>query len=152
MAEDYPYNVSSGQEYQVVLGIRNRLGSCSYYVVMVHFRNKTMPRADSFNRTPSGLRPLLNLTVFLEDEGMWVEFLSFRFDYSVNWTARRVSFERFTLNNVSVSLSGYTAGWDSEQDEFMGELVFELWLYDREAGRFQYHERFVNLRLNMTGS
>jgi len=152
VAEDYPYNISRNHEYNVFLGIGNRLGYCGYYLVEVKFRNLTQSAPDSFNRTPSSLPALFNITAFVEDEGVWERPLTFSFDYGFNETLSRVEFNSLTLNDVALDMGNCTAAWDSEKEGFFGDLVFELWIYNTTISGFQYHERFVNLRLNMTVS
>jgi hypothetical protein len=152
MAEDYPFNISRNQDYGVFLGIGNRLGYCAYYLVEVKFRNLTQSAADSFNRTPSSLPSLFNITAFVEDEGVWELPLTFSFDYDYNETVLMVEFNSLTLNDATLDIGNCTAVWDSEKNGFFGDLFFELWIYNGTVGGFQYHERFVNLRLNMTGS
>jgi hypothetical protein len=49
-------------------------------------------------------------------------------------------------------MTGYTINWDSEKMGFFGDLFFELWVYNGASHGFQYHGRFVSLRLNMTNS
>ena len=151
-AEDYPFNITRNHNYSVFLGIGNRLGYCAYYLVEVKFRNLTQSAADSFNRTPSGLPALFNITAFVEDEGVWEMPLTFSFDYNYNETVSRVEFNGLTLNGVALDMSDYTAAWDPDKMGFFGDLFFELWLYNDTVGGFEYHERFVSLRLNMTGS
>ena len=152
MAEDYPFNVSRNQDYGVFLGVGNRLGYCAYYLVEVKFRNLTQSAADSFDRTASSLPSLFNITVFVEDEGVWELPLTFSFDYDYNETVLMVEFSSLTLNDVALDMRSYTVAWNSTNNGFFGDLFFELWIYNDAVSGFQYHERFVNLRLNMTGS
>ena len=58
VAENYPYNITSGETYSVFLGVGNQLGSCAYYQVEVKFRNETQSAPDSFSRTASSLPSL----------------------------------------------------------------------------------------------
>jgi hypothetical protein len=152
-AEDYPFNVSSGQSYSVFLGIGNHLGYCAYYLVEVKFRNQTQPAPTSLgpieNRTASSLPSLFNITAFVADEGTWELPLTFSFDY-YNETLTLLKFYNMTLNGVKFDMSNYTVAWDSKSNGFFGNLFFELWICNRATGRFQYHERFVSLWLNMT--
>ena len=152
VAEHYPFNISRDDEYSAFLGIGNRLGYCGYYLVEVKFCNLTQSAPDSFNRTPSSLPALFNITAFVEDEGIWERPLTFSFDYGFNETLSRVEFNSLTLNDVALDMGNCTAAWDSEKKGFFGDLVFELWIYNTTISGFQYHERFVNLRLNMTVS
>lgn len=149
-AEDYPFNITHNNNYNVFLGIGNRLGYCAYYLVRVKFRNQTMSAPDSFNRTPSSLPSLLNLTAFVADEGVWELPLTFSFDYGYNEALLQVEFDSLVLNNVALDISDCVAALDSNGQGFFGYLIFELWIYNKTVSNFRYHERFVSLKLNMT--
>jgi uncharacterized membrane protein len=152
-AEDYPFNITRNHSYNVFLGVGNRLGYCGYYLVEVKFRNLTQPAADSFNRTPSDLSSLFNITAFVADESVWEQQLTFSFNYTYyTETVSPVEFTSLTLNDVALDMSDYKAAWNTDKKGFFGDLFFELWLYNDTVGGFEYHERFVSLRLNMTGS
>jgi hypothetical protein len=150
MAEDYPYNVTRHENYSIFLGIGNRLGRLAYYGIAVKFRNQTQPAADSFNRTFSSLPALYNVSAFVPDEQVLELPLTFSLNYSDPDALSRVEFYSLTLNGVLLNLTDCTATWDSGRNEFMGNLFFEAWIYNATMGDFQYHERFVSLRLNMT--
>lgn len=151
-AEDYPFNLTGGEEYTVFLGIGNRLGYAAYYKVAVKFRNQTQSGADSFNRTSSSLPPLYELRAFVADEGVWEVPLTFSFGYRYNETRSRVDVHSMVLNDMLLEIPNCTVAWDSERGGFFGNLFFELWIYNASVGGFQYHERFVSLWLNMTSS
>jgi uncharacterized membrane protein len=150
-AEDYPFNITSGQNYSVFLGIGNHLGYCAYYVVEVKFRNETQSAPNSFSGTSSSLPSLFNITAFVADEGTWELPLTFSFDY-YNETLTRLKFYNMTLNGVTLDMSNYTIVWDSKKKGFFGNLFFELWLYNMTSQSFQYHDRFVGIWLNVTAS
>jgi hypothetical protein len=154
MAEDYPYNVSRDQNYSIFLGIGNRLGHLAYYSVAVKFRNQTQPAPTSFGpieeRVPSSLPSLFNVSAFVADEQVLELPLTFSLNYSYSDVLSRIEFYSLTLNGVLLGLTDCTATWDSGRNEFMGNLFFEAWIYNATVGDFQYHERFVSLRLNMT--
>jgi len=152
MAENYPFNVSNGQSYSVYLGLGNQLGYCAYYVVEVKFRNESQPAPDSFNGTSSGLPSLLNITAFVADESVWEQNMTFGFDYSFNETLSSVEFNSLALNDVTVRLDGLSTMWNASTSRFYGDLIFELWLYSSAIHDFVYHERFVDLKLNMTST
>ena len=153
MAEDFPFNITRNQTYSVFLGVGNHLGRCVYYVVEVKFRNQTQPAPDSFNRTASGLPSLYEFNVFVADKESLELPLSFSFDYnesSYNETLSQVSFSSMVLNGALVDLRGCSAVWDSQTSRFFGNLFFELWIYNGALNSFQYHERFTDLKFNMT--
>jgi hypothetical protein len=150
MAEDYPFNVSRGQSYSVYLGVGNHLGYCAYYVAEVKFRNETQSAPDSVNRTPSSLPALLNITAFVANGAVWEVPLTFSFDYGFNETLFRVEFYSLTLNGVVLDLRGSSSAWNATESRFYGNMVFELWLFSSPNSVFEYHERCVDLKLNMT--
>jgi hypothetical protein len=152
-AENYPYNITSGQSYRVYLGIQNQLGYTAYYLVEVKFRNSTESAPYDFgplsNRTPSSLSPLYNITAFVTDQDTWQVPLIFSFDYAA-LTSSTVHMRNLTLNNVDLNMSGPSIAWNSTTSTFSGFLFFELWIYNSTTSVFQYHERDVSLILNMT--
>lgn len=149
-AEDYPFNITRNERYSVFLGVGNHLGYCGYYVVEVKFRNESMSAPNSFERTPSSLPSLFSMRVFVADKEVWEERLTFSFDYGFDEAFSRVIFKSLTLNDVTLSLHGLTSEWNATTSRFYGNLVFELWIFNESSGGFMYHERFVDLKLNMT--
>jgi uncharacterized membrane protein len=151
-AENYPFNLVQNHNYSVFLYIGNRLGYCAYYIVEVKFRNQTQSAPNSFNHTPSSLPTLYNITAFVADENVWEMPLTFSFNYKLNETLSQIEFYSLTLNNVALDIRSYTATWNSAAKGYFGYLFFELWIYNKAIGDFQYHERFVSLKFNMTNS
>ncbi|NWG11513.1 DUF1616 domain-containing protein [Candidatus Bathyarchaeota archaeon] len=150
MAEDYPFNISSGNNYDVFLEIKNKLGYCAYYLVEAKFRNQSQPAPDSFNFTSSSLPSLFNFTAIVEDEGSWELPLTFaiNYEYENNMTLVRVS--SLTLNDLTLNIVNCTVTWNSYMQGFYSNLFFELWIYNQTTATFQYHERFLSLWFNMT--
>jgi hypothetical protein len=149
-AENYPFNITRNQNYDVFLGIGNNLGQCAYYAVEVKFRNETISAPDSFNMTPSSLTSLFNMTVFVADKETWEQRLTFSFDYGFSGAMSRVEFNSLALNNVTLDLYGLGSEWNATTSRFYGNLIFELWIYNGTLNSFQYHERFTDLKFNMT--
>lgn len=154
MAENYPYNLTSGQNYTVYLGLGNQLGYCGYYVVEVKFRNETQSMPASLgpveNRTPSSLPSLFNISAFVADEQNWQTPLSFSFDYGVSLDNSQVMFHSLTFNNEVLSLEGLVTTWNATTGVYPGNLVFELWMYNKQATVLGYSGQFVDLQFNMT--
>jgi len=150
MAEDYPFNVGVNETYSVFVGIGNHMGGSSYYLVYVKFRNQTQPLPDAQNSEPSPLSPLYEFRAFVVDGGTWEAPLTFSFlEASRNDDSMFV--DRLSINDVVFSVNASTR-WDSEYKGFYFQLFFELWLYNMTSQSFQYHDRFVGIWLNMTGS
>jgi uncharacterized membrane protein len=147
-AENYPYNITQHIDNQVYLGLSNHLGYCGYYLVEVKARNQTKPGPDTFAGTASNLPTLYILNVFVADQQTVQVPVDFSFDYSNN--GDRINFQSITLNGEQILLNGYSTAWNSTNNDYYFKLVFELYLYNSTLGNFQYNQRFVDLRLNMT--
>jgi len=148
MAENYPFNIVSGQTYNISLGIANHMGCLEYYAVYIKLRNQSEPLPNSTSGMPSSLEPLFEYRVFLGDGEVWEKrplFFSFEFSFGDGFC------------NVSrLILDGYvkdvnkTVLWDAENKGYYLMLFFELWIYNSGDSSFHYHNRFVSLWLNFT--
>jgi hypothetical protein len=150
--EGYPFSITLNENYSVFLGIGNHLGECAYYVVEVKFRNESGSAPNSFKRTPSSLPSLYNITVFVAAEESRNHLLTFGFDYGFDDSMSRIDFYSMTLNDVKLDLHGLNSKWNANASRFYGNLIFELWLYNTSTSLFYYHERFVDLKFNMTAT
>jgi len=149
-AENYPHNIKLNENYNVFLGVSNQLGRCAYYTVQVKFRNQNQSAPDDSTRTPSSLPPLYTLNVIVADKEAWELPVTFSFDYSYDENNSQVIFNRIMFNGASLNLNGYSTTWDPENNRFFGNLIFELWIYNDAVGGFTYHERYNDLKFNMT--
>jgi len=148
MAEDYPFNVRINESYNVFVGLGNHLGSASYYLVYVKFRNQSQPLPNATASEPSPLPPVYEYQAFVADGGTWETQLTFK----ILETSRNDDFmfvKRLSINYVAFVVNS-SAIWDSEYKGFYYQLFLELWLYDTTSQNFQYHNRFVGIWLNMT--
>jgi hypothetical protein len=150
MAQDYPYNISRVQNYSIALGLGNQLGYAAYYLVEVKFRNESQS-APNIDGTPSILPSLFNITAFVADQGTEELPLAFSFDFNFSQSLMEVDFRSLTLNNVPLDLEGYSTVWSWTKNVFYGDLIFEAWIYNANTQGFQYHQRYADLKLNMTG-
>ncbi|MGA2683064.1 MAG: DUF1616 domain-containing protein [Candidatus Bathyarchaeia archaeon] len=149
-AANFPYNVTSNENYTIYLGAANHLGYCAYYQVEVKFRNQNQSAPNPFNLTASSLPSLYNITAFVADKQTWELPLSFSFEYTYNQTQSQIDYNQLTLNGVNLNLANNYSPWDAQKKVFYGNLVFELWIYNSTISNFQYHERFASLGFNMT--
>ena len=148
-AENYPFNITANNDYDVFLGLGNLLGNFSYYQVQVKLRNQTQPGADSFNRTSSSLPPLYSINAFVADNGTWELPVSFSFNYTFDGNGSRVILDSMVFNGNTLDLSGYSVSLDPEKQQYWVNLFFEVWIYDDASSAFEYHERFTGLWLNL---
>ena len=146
--KDYPLNVTLSHDYNVFLGIANRLGHCAFYSVEVKFRNQTQSAPNRFNHTSSSLPALFNISAFVADEDVLEQSLTLSFVYQYNESLSRVEFHSLELNGIKLDFHTMITG--DKENGFPGFLFFELWIYNGTNSSFQYHDRFLSLRLNMT--
>jgi hypothetical protein len=150
MAENYPFNVRENESYLVYVGVGNHMGSSTYYVVYVKFRNETEPLPNATAGTPSVLAPLYTYRVFIEDNGGGEVSLAFSFS-NVSFSGNQSTVGNLVINGVSSSV-GKSASWDAVNSVYYYELFMELWIYDPASDVSSFHNRFVALQLNMTAS
>jgi hypothetical protein len=150
MAEDYPFNVTAGVSYLVYVGVGNHLGSSTYYVVYVKFRNETEPLPNVTSGVPSVLAPLYEYRVFLEDNSSSEFPLTFSFS-NVSSVGGQSTVGNLTINGVPFGVDK-SVSWDTVNRGYYYQLFMELWIYDPASNGFSYHNRFVSRWLNMTAS
>ena len=150
MAEDYPFNVGSNETYHVFVGVGNHMGYSARYMVYVRFRNRTQPLPDMSNSKPSPLPPLYEFHAFVADGLTWEAPVTFAF-LEVLRFENSCLVRRMSINDVVFSVDSPST-WDSENNGFYYQLFFELWLYNVASQSFQFHNRFVGIWLNVTGS
>lgn len=146
MAEDFPFNITVGEEKLVFLGVSNHLGHSAYYVVYAKFRNQTQPPPDAENSTPSPNRPLHEFRFFLADGRVW--------ETPINFTILDASIDTDTLvvKQISINDVVFEVEYTARRDlGLFFQMFFELWFYNVTFGEFQYHNRFVSIWLKVTG-
>lgn len=144
MAEDYPFNVRTGENYLVYVGVGNHMGSSAYYIVYLKFRNQTEPLPNATAGTPSPLNATAEYRIFLQGGESWEAPLTFSF------IGNQSLIQSLIVNNVEFAVNK-TALWDEENNGYYYQVFIELWIYSTEFDRFQFHNRFVGIWLNMTG-
>lgn len=149
-AADYPFNITVNENYNVFLGVGNQLGHCAYYMLQVKFCDLHQSATYGINQRSSTLPSLYNITFFVEDNETWELPIVFSYDYVYNEDFTRVYFDHLLFNEVLLDLNGTSTELDALRNGFFGNLFFELWIYNENIGSFQYHERFVDLKFNMT--
>jgi len=150
MMEDYPFNVGVNESYSVFVGVGNHLGGSEYYLVYVKFRNQTQQLPNSTTSEPSPLPPLYEFRFVLSDGEVWEAPLTFAVE-NVLLQQNFSIVQEVSINGIVFPVN-CTSTWDSDRNGFYYQLFFELWLYNITSQKFQYHNRFVGIWLNVTGS
>jgi len=147
MAEDYPFNVTSGVNYLVNVDVNDHLGSSAYYLLYVKFRNETGPLPNDTSGVPSVLPSLYAYRMFLQDGGSGEFALNFSFS-GTSFSASQATVGTVTVNGVSSSVDESSA-WDTVNSGYYFQLFVELWLYSPASDSFSYNSRFVSLWLKL---
>ena len=144
---DYPSRLKVDEQLHLSVGIGNHLGYSAYYVIYMKFQNQTQPLPDAFNSKPSPSLPLYEFHVFLMNEKTWEAPLTFAI-LGASRSSNSSVVSRISINNM-VFLVNRSSKWDSKSKGFYYQLVLELWLYNPTLDDLQYHNRFVNIWLNL---
>ena len=148
MAENYPFNIVTGQNYSVYVGVGNQLGSSAYYVLYVKLGNQTDQMPNATLGTPSSLQPLYEYRFSIQDSMNWESLLNFSVS-NASISGNNSQINTLQLNGVAFNVDK-PAMWDSNSTTFKYQLLFELWLYNVQTGSVEFNNRYVNLQLNLT--
>lgn len=149
MAEDYPFNVTVDEQYNIYLDIVNHMGNSIYYAVYVKFRNETQLLPNATSSLPSPLPAVYEFRVLVQDGATWERPFLFSFS-EISVLGDSCSVNKLVINNYLVNMNS-SANWNAERNGFYFQLFFELWFYDAGLKSLHFHNRFVTLWLNMTG-
>ncbi len=150
MAEGYPYNIAVGQNYSVYAGVVNHMGSSTYYVLNIKFKNQTDLLPNATAGLPSPVEPLYEYRFVLEDGAVWEQPLTFTIQ-NATILGNISQIDTLQVNGISFNV-GKPAAWDSNSTTFNYQLLCELWAYNHQSNTLAYHNRFVNLHLNLTAT
>jgi hypothetical protein len=147
-AKGYPFNVGINETYTVYLGAGNQLGYSAYYRIYVKLRNETQSLPISPNATSSTLPTLYQFDFCVKDGSIWETLLNFKIS-QVERSTGLIILRSLSINEVTFLINSYSR-WNNLRNGFYYQLFFELWLYNLEAQRFLFHNRFVGIWLNLT--
>ena len=155
MIKELPFNIRNDTQYIIYLDIVNHMDYSIYYAVYVKLRNETQPPAT--RSLPSPLPPVYEFRTFLQDEATWETPFLFSFP-EISISNGSCSVNKLMINNNLVSVD-VSANWKemvvagAVLKGFYFQLFFELWFCDTSQSEptILYHNRFLSLKLNMTG-
>jgi hypothetical protein len=150
MLENIPFTVTENVAYTVYLGVGNHIGSSTYYTCYVKLRNTSDPLPNSKLGTPSQLPALYEFKTFLKDGQIWEKPLTFKVN-SVSFSSNEFLLQSITINDEQFAVNK-PAAWNAESFGYYYDLLIELWAYNASMDAVQYHSRFVQLYLNVTGN
>ncbi len=146
--ENYPFNVSITEIYNVYLVVKNHMGYSSYDRIYIKFRNSTGSLPNMMTATPSTLPSYYKLDLFVKDEAMWETSMTFTI-LETTFGNGSLTVRQLLINDIPLSLQ-VSSTWDTTRIGYYYHLFFELWHYDLVSRNFVYHNRFVGIWLNVT--
>ncbi len=118
------------------------------YLVSVKLRNWTQKAPDATTSTPSPVGSLYEFRPVVADGDTWEVPVTFSF-----LEAERIE-DHLTMRKIAINDEVFVVEFFSmrgpESHGFLYQLFLELWLYNVISQRFQYHNRFVGIWLNVT--
>lgn len=145
--DNFPFNVTSGEAYTVFVDVANHMDSTQDYVVYVKFRSYNQYLLDS-SSTPSSLSPIYNFALSVDDENVSETAVTFEFR-DVSLEDNVITVEQFVING-DVNTVRSSSNWTSTNDGYYFQVLFELWRYDQELGRYDFTDLSLGLWMNMT--
>jgi uncharacterized membrane protein len=145
---NYPFNIEVDHSYSVFVGVANHLGASAYYVIYIKFCNESDQVPNATLGTPSSIQPLYEYRFTIQDNKNWESLLNFSVSNAL------ISGDNSQIN--SIQMNGVTfnidkpARWNTNNNTFKYQLLFELYISDIQTGFEKYNSRYVNLQLNLT--
>ena len=146
--QDIPFNIKVGIPYSVYLGLYNEMGSSSYYTCFVKIRNETDSLPNAKLGTSNTVPKLYEYNLFIENGENWESPLTFKVN-KLTITDGTTRLSSITINGITYSVNKESE-WNSDKTGYYYSLLVELWIYNSTLGFSQYHNRYINLHLNMT--
>jgi len=147
MLDSYPYNIAINQNYSLYVGVVNDLGSAAYYTVYVKLVNQTDLLPNATSGTPSSLQPVYEYKFFLANGESWENHLEFSVSKASAYANLSI-INRILINGDVFNVNKYMIR-DTNSTRFYFGLVCELWVYNSTINSVQFHNRYVNLGLNL---
>lgn len=124
------------------------MGASSYYTGVVKIRNETESLPNLDLGTSSPLSGLYDFRMLIMDGVTWEAPLTFRVN-ELSFSEGKSQLSNITINGIEYPVNK-SAMWNSNKSGYYYSLFIELWIFNSTSGISQFHNRAVNLILNMT--
>jgi hypothetical protein len=148
--ENIPFTVTENVAYTVYLGVANQMETSTYYTCYVKLRNTYDPLPNSKLGTPSPLPALYEFKTFLKDGQTWESPLTFKVN-NASFSNNAFLIQSITINDEEFAVNKPSV-WNAESSGYYYDLFIELWAYNASMNAVQYHNRYVQLYVNVTGN
>ncbi len=148
MLKGFPFNVRSGQDYSVYVGVNNHLYTSGYYEICVKFSNETDQLPNTRTGVASPLPSIYTYRLLIgKEEGL--EMPLTLFIPSISFSEKKTFINNIIINGDATKVDKPTI-WNANSTGFYYQIFFELWLYDATVSDFRFNNRTVGFWLNMT--
>lgn len=148
-AENYPFNIREKEpQGPIYIGVTNHEGHSQYYLLYAKIRNQTQEPPNTLTSEPSSISPINQFRFTLQNGETWETPFKFS-TQKVTIEENISSLAGISINNRVVPLN-CSSRWNWEENGYYYQLFFELWLYNSTVNKFQFHNRFVGIWLNVT--
>lgn len=142
-------NVSSNQNYELVLGVQNSMGTNESCKVTTEFRS--VPHSDnstSANATAIASVQLREQQFFLTDNQTWATTINFRINGEIEDNLFRV--QEIELDGTKFQIN-LTSSFDAKRVGYFWQFRFELWALNNTSNDYYFTNVWVSSPfLNMT--
>lgn len=149
LLQDIPFNIKKGEIYSVFLGIKNNMAASSYYTCIIKFGDEHIIFPNKTENAPSNLPSLYEYKVMLSNKEQWEAPLNFKIN-NFTFTGNTSSVSSVNINGLDFFIDKQS-NWDSDKKCFIYYLVIELWFFDFQTQKTTFHNRSLQLVLNITG-
>jgi hypothetical protein len=142
-AGDYYPTVNSsailpGQKVSWHLDVYNHAGESEYLAVRVKLLNSTEPGPNDTSQSPSPTDHVYEFTQLVKANSTW----TIPFDLIISNVTADVSSNRTTINDIIIGASKIDGLNVRSPQQHGFRMIFELWIYDRQTGKFVYQWPF----------
>jgi hypothetical protein len=143
----YPYSIGSYEHYRLYVGVVNHEAKQSSYEIQVKFRNQQQATAETYTKTPisSSEQVLTKMPLQLPNNSSQENPLDISFQYVV--INETLHMQSIVINSGTYNIQN-TLNRDYK-GEFLGNLVFELWMLNSSQNTFVYQSQ-VSLWIKLT--
>ena len=148
--ESIPSDISVGTEYKVIVGTGNHMSDVEYYSVRFKLRNQTEVSNDVQSGGPSSVDAVEDYRFFLANEDVREADFVFAFEnVSISGDVSRIS--ALSINSQLVNVNTI-ASRGNEDNGFLYQMLFELWIFNSTTLNFQFYNRSSWFWVNLISS
>jgi uncharacterized membrane protein len=148
LTNNYPHNVTLGQDYSIYVGVGNRLHAPAYYVLHVKLLSDSDQLPNAQMGESSSAKIIYEYNFAVDNNQTWESVLNFSITQGSTTTSQAL------INNISINGNDISVNksalWDSNSLNYPYKLLLELWVYNAQQDKIDYSNRYVYLNFNFS--